>query len=60
MKQTLYVDFSGGQFVTWFYSEGTRYRGICTAFYYDELMPWKRKQGFTDMVITGEARLFIS
>ena len=58
-KQTLYIDFSGSQFITWFYSEGIRYRGICTAFY-PELLAWKRKNDFTDIVITGEAKLFIN
>ena len=57
-KQTLYIDFAGSQFITWFYSEGIRYRGIASAFY-EDILRYKRKNDFTDMVITGEARLFI-
>lgn len=53
--QKLYVDYSGGNFITWFYSEGQRYKGISTGIY-DDVLRYKRKNDFTDIILTDEAR----
>ena len=55
MKQVLYIDYSGGKFETWFYSEGKRYAGK-NSFDYEEILRYKRKNDFTDMILTDEAK----
>lgn len=55
MKQTLYVDFAGGRFESWFYSEGETFKGACSSSYAD-ILKYKRKNDFTKVILTDEAR----
>jgi hypothetical protein len=53
--QKLYVDYAGGRFETWFYSEGQRYKGIVTHAF-DDILRYKRRNDFTDIILTDSAR----
>lgn len=56
--QILYVDYEGGQYVSWFYSEGDRHKGK-SSHDYSDILSYKRRNDFTDVVITNEARLML-
>jgi hypothetical protein len=53
--QRLYVDFAGGRFESWFYAEGERYKGKISHDYND-ILTYKRRNDFTEIVLTDEAR----
>lgn len=54
--QKLYVDYAGGNFEYWFYSEGRTYRYSTSD--YDLILRFKRKNDFSQIVLTDEAKLF--
>jgi len=53
-QQILYVDYAGGKFEYWYYSEGQRYGGS----YYEpsQIRSFYKKNDFTRMVKTDEAK----
>lgn len=57
ITQKLYVDYAGGMFVTWFYSDGQRYKGT-TTHNYEDVLRYKRKNDFTDIILTDTAKQF--
>ncbi len=52
--QTLYVDFAGGKFEYWFYSDGGTYKN--SAWDYSSVKKFYRTQGFNRLVLTNEAK----
>ncbi len=55
MKQKLYVDFAGGRFDCWFYSEGLKFWG---PFGLNKIRAFAAEQKL-DTVYTQEAKLFL-
>lgn len=54
IEQVLYVDFAGGKFESWFYSEGEKYR-MFEAYEFAPVKRWAISQDFTKIVLTAEA-----
>jgi hypothetical protein len=55
IKQILYVDYCGGNFETWFYSDGDRYRGRCS-YDYNDILRYAKKNDFTDIIQTDSVK----
>lgn len=54
--QKLYVDYAGGKYEYWFYSEGRTFR--YSTYDYETILRFKRKNDFTHLILTDEAKLF--
>lgn len=53
-KQTLYVDYSGGKFNSWFNSEGEKNKGKSDS-KFSNIKQYALKNDFTNIVVTPEA-----
>ena len=54
VQQTLYVDFAGGKFEAWYYSEGSTFRK--SSWEFSDLKKWAIKNSFTKFIFTDEAK----